>query len=213
MDLQKNLREAAEWYRFYVGDLVVAQAGVDGAPSARDFDCPVGLCESGRALTELINTFIPPQKRDGISSVEAGVINKMNLLSRVNGAFDPDTIDLLQSQTTAFQLTIREILQSIKNGAGPEAIAKGYRKSLEELNTYFRAVNELGGATIKDLQYLPELPLSQEELKNDPYWQAERKAYTIANDPIKKFQDRNSLASKDVREGLKRFPGASILVR
>jgi len=81
------------------------------------------------------------------------------------------------------------------------------------LNSYFAMANEAFGATNTQDWFLPQLPLDREAFEKDPYWQQQRDLFDEANDPVKRFRERQAFGSKELRDNLKRFPGAPLLLR
>lgn len=63
------------------------------------------------------------------------------------------------------------------------------------------------------MEYLPPLPLKNAELESSDYWIAERKVFDTLNDPVRIFSERNAFGSRELRYNLKRFPGATLLLR
>eukprot|EP00931_Biecheleriopsis_adriatica_P055308 TRINITY_DN32662_c0_g1_i1.p1 TRINITY_DN32662_c0_g1~~TRINITY_DN32662_c0_g1_i1.p1 ORF type:complete len:299 (+),score=56.83 TRINITY_DN32662_c0_g1_i1:51-947(+) len=209
------LRANAEWYRFYVGDLVARGAGI-GAPdgmAADNGDCGGGLCSAGMALRDIGNVIQSGEGRGSVSALERRLITPMFTMCDLT-VWDPDIVDQARDQAEVVRRRMNfDLRKVLRNNEGPAAVQKVYVQTLEDLNKFFKLANEGGGAKLSDAEYLPQLPLSQEVLANDEYWKVERKAYEEATDPVKQFQDRNALASKELRNGLKRFPGATLLLR
>mmetsp|Transcript_67605 Transcript_67605/g.154955 ORF Transcript_67605/g.154955 Transcript_67605/m.154955 type:complete len:138 (-) Transcript_67605:29-442(-) len=130
------------------------------------------------------------------------------------GLIDPDTVDDLSVEVANLSNTLSELGKTIKTTPGDAGtIAALYVTSLRQMNKYAAIANEAYGAANTDDWFLPQLPLSQEALRQDPYWQQQRSAYDEASDPVKQFKERQALGSKDLRDGLKRFPGATLLLR
>ncbi|CAE7265142.1 unnamed protein product [Symbiodinium pilosum] len=129
--------------------------------------------------------------------------------------WDPESsyADEARKAAGAFQQTMSELGTKLNERKDADVASKLYRKSLEELNDFFRIANEAGGVNPQDVEYLPPLPLTKKELDTSEYWKAERVAFDEANDPVRIFQERNAFGSRELRQSLKRFPGATLLLR
>lgn len=212
-----GLHESAEWYRFFVGD-IVKRAGGENAPDGlkvSDDECGGGLCSAGKALTEiegLVSAGGPRQ--GGLSQIERALTTPMYLIVGAE-VWDPDSNYVEDARTVAgsFQQTMKEIGETLKAKKDPVAADKLYRRSLTELNKFFQICNEAGGAKPSDVEWLPALPLKDNELDTSEYWVAERKAFDELNDPVRIFSERNAFGSRELRYNLKRFPGATLLLR
>eukprot|EP00933_Yihiella_yeosuensis_P045554 TRINITY_DN4094_c3_g1_i2.p2 TRINITY_DN4094_c3_g1~~TRINITY_DN4094_c3_g1_i2.p2 ORF type:complete len:107 (-),score=17.90 TRINITY_DN4094_c3_g1_i2:194-514(-) len=88
-----------------------------------------------------------------------------------------------------------------------------YLDSLTHLNKFFQIANGAMGMTPDDEMFLPLIPAADYEIESEEYWWDRRKAWNEANDPVKQFQERNAFGTKEMRNGLKRFPGATLLLR
>lgn len=212
-----GLRRSSEWYRFFVGDLIAKGKG-DNTPdgmAADDKDCGGGLCAAATALSSVQKVLSPGLGRNGnpeLSQVEYQLIAPMNTMVDMN-LWDPDSCDTGKDQVRDFEASIRKLraaLKKKKDGTEAEAL---YLKSLETLNTFILTANEGSGSTPDDEQFIPVVPMTQEAIKSNEYWQSRREAYDIEQDPINKFRERNAVGSKDLRQSLKRFPGATLLLR
>merc|ERR1712194_804993 len=123
-------------------------------------------------------------------------------------------VDDLKAEAARFQGTLAELGRTIKTNPGDaDVIAALYVTSLKQMNKYSAIANEAYGAVSTDDWFLPQLPLSQETLRQDLYWQQQRSAYDEASDPVTQFKERQAFGSKELRDGLKRFPGAPLLLR
>jgi len=206
-----SLRAAAEWYRFSFGDLIAT-----GSALRTTTDCGGGFCPEALALQKAEKLISPGMGRNGIASfspVEASLITPMSYMTNL-AVWDPDTDDVARLQVEDFVASIQRLGENIRSnptdGSGVQQI---YAQSLEKLNVFFRTANEASGATVDEDRFLPLLPLSQSEEESSDYWQAERKAFLKARDPVAEFQERNAFGSRELRQGLKRFPGATLLLR
>lgn len=208
-----SLRSAAEWYRFFVGDLIMTGSGataVDGLKST-DADCGGGLCSAAQAL-QRVQRLLPRRGTMALSQVEVSLVTPMTTMADM-AVWDPDTSDVAKDQVKDFRDKVLDLADSIgRKNDGDEAQLL-YTQSLQQLNLFFRTANEAAGVTPEDERYLPQLPLSQAEEENDEYWRGERTSYVIASNPVTQFQERQAFGSKEVRKGLKRFPGATLLLR
>ncbi|CAJ1395999.1 unnamed protein product [Effrenium voratum] len=211
------VREGAEWYRFRVGDLVRRASGetAEDGLKVTDEACGVGLCMAGKALSDLERTVSGGGSRQGgLSQVERALITPMFLM--VGGdVWDPDSnyIEEGRKKIDAFQKTITEMGNMLKDKKDPVVASKLYRRSLEQLNAFFGLANEAGAAGTQDVEYLPQLPLNDDELEKSEYWIAERQVFDELNDPVRVFSERNAFGSRELRYNLKRFPGATLLLR
>eukprot|EP00435_Cladocopium_sp_Y103_P051690 s259_g16.t1 len=212
-----GLRESAEWYRFFVGD-IVRRGGGENAPDGlkiTDDECGGGLCSAGKALTELEGLVSAGGPRQGgLSQVERALTTPMFLIVGAE-VWDPDSnyIEDARKVAGSFQQTMQELGTSLKAKKDAVAADKLYRRSLSELNQFFQICNEAGGAKQTDVEFLPPLPLKDDELESSEYWIAERKAFDELNDPVRIFSERNAFGSRELRYNLKRFPGATLLLR
>jgi len=212
-----SVRESAEWYRFYVGDLVSRGSGEDTRDGLKvsDEDCGGGLCLAGQALSELQRVVTSGSgPGGGLSQVERALTTPLFLMVGFE-VWDPDSSSGDEARKAAgkFQATINELRAKLSERKDADVASKLYRKSLGELNDFFRIANEAGGVKPQDVEYLPQLPLTKQELDSSEYWKAERVAFDEANDPVRIFQERNAFGSRDLRQSLKRFPGATLLLR
>lgn len=212
-----GLRESAEWYRFFVGD-IVRRGGGENAPDGlkiTDDECGGGLCSAGKALSELQGLVSAGGPRQGgLSQVERALTTPMFLIVGAE-VWDPDSnyIDDARKMAGSFQQTMQELGTSLQTKKDAVAADKLYRRSLTELNKFFQICNVAGGAKQSDVEFLPPLPLKDDELESSDYWIAERKAFDELNDPVRIFSERNAFGSRELRYNLKRFPGATLLLR
>lgn len=211
-----GLRSGSEWYRFYIGNKIRSSGG-DGseeAVSANSEDCGAGTCPAAQALSDVLKA-LSSGSRGGqrtLSQIDVTLLTPMNTLADM-ALWDPDTVDVGKDQAAAFQRTLVQMAKSIRQNRDPVEAQALYTQSLRDLNEFFRTANLAMGATPDDAWALPTLPLTSEQLDADEYWRQEKEAYIAATDPIKEFQERNAFGSRELRQGLKRFPGATLLLR
>mmetsp|Transcript_10183 Transcript_10183/g.26214 ORF Transcript_10183/g.26214 Transcript_10183/m.26214 type:complete len:294 (-) Transcript_10183:43-924(-) len=207
-----GLRASAEWYLFTLGDLV--RKGSTLKPTD---DCGVGLCPEAKALARVRNALTAGGTARGgvqaLAQVDLNLVSPMTQMANMD-VFDPDASDDSRVQVTEFAGAVLQLADGIqRNPLDGNAALLLYVESLKKLNKFFSSANEALGVKADEDRYLPQLPLGQAELEASEYWKLERQAYDAAQDPVAQFQDRNAFGSKELREDLKRFPGATLLLR
>ncbi|CAK9070675.1 unnamed protein product [Durusdinium trenchii] len=156
-----GLRESAEWYRFFVGDVVRRARGEDSPDGlkATDSECGGGLCNAGKALTELEGLVSAGGPRQGgLSQIERALTTPMFLIVGAE-VWDPDASYVEDARKAAgkFQQTIKELGVGLQTKKDPAAADKLYRRSLEELNGFFKVCNEAGAAKPQDVPWAAAL--------------------------------------------------------
>lgn len=203
-----DLRAAARWYRFLLGDLV--DTGL--ADPIDDEACPVGRCPSALALQSL-EKYV--NGGGGSSRVDNRVLTPMTAMANLP-VFDPDAADEALTKVSRFQKSVFSLKEAARpklSTAKAQAAKQSYAQSLKDLNDFFGAANAASGFAKDDPGYLPPLYLTDAEFKGSAYWLDERARFDDEQDPVNQFKNRNSLVSKEVRDGLKRFPGATLITR
>lgn len=210
-----DLRSAATWYRFFVGDLIRTGSGEtrDGELGIKPNSdrCGGGLCASGKALTQVQRLLTSNGGK--VSLVDNAVTAPMTIIAQLP-VFDPDTADIAQSEVNDFSATLTTLRETIRKDFDGDQAKALYTKSLKQLNVFFRETNEASGVKPEEDPFLPQLPLTQADLDSSEYWTALREAFDErSSDPIAQLQERNAIGPKEWRQALKRFPGATLLLR
>jgi hypothetical protein len=207
-----------------VGDLIEKGSGEGTADgyAASDTDCAAGMCSAGMALNQVKGYLAQGLSKGGgiptPSRIEEVIITPMFAVADIGdlGILDPDSnaADDLKKQAQEFRSTCAKLGKTIQKSPGDqEAISTLYVDSLKQINRFSAIANAGFGADNTQDWFLPQLPLSKKMMDDDPYWQQQRQIWEEDNDPGKLFRERNAIGSKDLRENLRRFPGATLLLR
>ena len=191
-----SVREAAQWYRFYVGDVVTRGSGKDTGDGlkASDTACGAGTCDAAQALSELDKLVSPGHGSGKISQVERDLTTPIFLMVGYD-VWDPDASFSEDARKAAgkFHSTVKQMSAKLSPPYDAQVASHLYTKSLKDLNDFFRIANEAADAQPHHAHYLPPLPVSQRELDTSEYWKAEQEAYDEANNPSRLFYESNAL--------------------
>ena len=191
-----SVREAAQWYRFYVGDVVSRGSGIDTPDGlkATDTACGAGTCDAAQALSELDKLVSPGHGQGKISQVERDLTTPIFLMVGYD-VWDPDASFAEDARKAAgkFHSTVKQMSVKLSPPFDHRVASNLYTQSLEDLNDFFRIANEAGDVKPHEAHYLPPLPVSQKELDTSEYWQAEQEAFDEANNPSRRFFESNAL--------------------
>jgi len=204
-----TLRVGGEWWRFFIGDAIKRGTGSGSGMKSNADDCG-GMCDAANSLSLVRKLIRAPGS--ALSQVDFALITPMSTMVDLP-VWDPDQCDEAKVLVTDVQKSIRELGDCIADENDGDKASKLYLKTLEKMNIFFKYANTASSVTPDDEQFLPLLPLTTEDLKNEPYWLERRLQFNIASDPQAQFKERNALGSKELRNSLKRFPGATLLLR